>query len=60
VTPEMIGEKIPCGPDPERHASVIRQYVEAGYDEIYLAQVGPEQEGFFEFYQRDLSPLLAA
>jgi G6PDH family F420-dependent oxidoreductase len=60
VTPEMIGEKIPCGPDPEKHASVIRKYVDAGYDEIYVAQVGPNQEGFFDFYCRELAPLLAA
>jgi G6PDH family F420-dependent oxidoreductase len=60
VTPEMIGEKIPCGPDPERHASVIRKYVEAGFDEIYISQIGPEQEGFFDFYRRELGPLLPA
>jgi G6PDH family F420-dependent oxidoreductase len=60
VTPEMIGQKIPCGPDPEKHASVIRKYVDAGYDEIYVSQVGPDQEGFFDFYRRQLLPLLPA
>ena len=59
VTPEMIADKIPCGPDPERHASVIREYIDAGFDEIYVSQIGSEQEGFFDFYQRQLAPMLA-
>jgi G6PDH family F420-dependent oxidoreductase len=58
VTEEMIGEKIPCGPDPERHAEVIRKYIDAGYDEIYVNQIGPDQQGFFDFFERSLKPLL--
>jgi hypothetical protein len=34
--------------------------VDAGFDEVYIAQIGPEQDGFFEFYERELAPLLAA
>ncbi len=58
VTEEMVAGKIACGPDPERHLEAIRPYLEAGYDEIYVSQVGPEQEGFFDFYSRELLPRL--
>lgn len=56
VTEEMVTENIACGPDPERHLEVIRQYVDAGYDEIYVQQIGPDQEGFFRFYEREILP----
>jgi len=48
----------PCGPDPQAHIAAIRQYAEAGFDEVYIGQVGPDQEGFFEFYARQVLPQL--
>jgi G6PDH family F420-dependent oxidoreductase len=59
VTPESLTEKIPCGPDPEKIASVIQKYVDAGYDELYINQIGPDQEGFFDMFKRDLAPRFA-
>lgn len=58
VTEEMVASKITCGPDAQRHADAINKYVAAGYDEIYINQVGPDQEGFFDFYVNELRPLL--
>ena len=58
VTPQMIAEALPVGPDPERHVSAIREYFDAGYDHVYVHQVGPDQDGFFEFYQREVLPKL--
>lgn len=60
---ELIGEEevassIVCGPDPERHLAAIREYIEAGYDHVYVHQVGPDQDGFFDFYERDVLPAL--
>jgi hypothetical protein len=37
---------------------VIRKYNDAGYDEIYVNQIGPDQRGFFDFFERELQPLL--
>ena len=54
----MVTEALPCGPDPEKHLATIRQYVEAGFDEVYVQQIGPEQEGFFRFFERELRPKL--
>jgi hypothetical protein len=40
------------GPDPERYIKKIEEYAEAGFDHIYLHQVGPDQEGFFQFWEQ--------
>ena len=56
LTPEDVAETTPCGPDPERHLDAIRSYVDAGFDHVYVHQVGPGQEGFFRFYEREVLP----
>ena len=56
VTEEDIAEAVVCGPDPERHIAAIREYVDAGYDNVYVHQIGPDQDGFFEFYERSVLP----
>jgi hypothetical protein len=38
----------PVGPDIEAHVASLRQYAEAGVDELFVQQIGPEQHGFFE------------
>jgi G6PDH family F420-dependent oxidoreductase len=58
VTEEMVAESVSCGPDPQQHAKAIRNYVDAGFDEIYINQIGPDQQGFFTFFERELRPLL--
>ncbi|MDP9316489.1 MAG: hypothetical protein M3R24_37495 [Chloroflexota bacterium] len=45
-----------CGPDPERHIAAIQAFIDAGYDHVYIHQVGLDQEGFFQFYQRNVLP----
>lgn len=56
VTPEMVKEKVTCGPDPDVHRQAIQKYLDAGFDDVYLHQVGPDQEGFFEFAKREILP----
>ena len=56
VTEEMVAEEVVCGPDPEQHIAKIQAYVDAGYDHIYVHQVGPDQDGFFDFYRREILP----
>jgi len=53
---EDIAESVVCGPDPERHRAAIEEYVEAGYDHVYVHQIGPDQEGFLDFYEREILP----
>jgi coenzyme F420-dependent glucose-6-phosphate dehydrogenase len=51
-----VAESVVCGPDPERHRAAIQEYVDAGYDHVYVHQIGPDQGGFFEFYEREVLP----
>jgi hypothetical protein len=51
-----VAESVVCGPDPDAHLEAIQAYVDAGYDHVYVHQVGPEQEGFFRFYEDDVLP----
>ena len=56
VSEDDVAEAIVCGPDPEAHLAKIRQYEQAGYDHVYVHQVGPDQAGFFDFYEREVLP----
>ena len=37
---------------------LARSYVEGGFDHIHLHQIGPDQDGFFEFWSQELRPRL--
>jgi coenzyme F420-dependent glucose-6-phosphate dehydrogenase len=53
---EDVAESVVCGPDPERHRAAIEEYADAGYDHVYVHQIGSDQEGFLEFYEREVLP----
>jgi coenzyme F420-dependent glucose-6-phosphate dehydrogenase len=55
---DAIADSVVCGPDPERHVEAIKEFVEAGYDNVYFHQVGPDQEGFLRFAEAELLPRL--
>ncbi len=54
VTEDVVAESITSGPDSDRHVEAIQKYVEVGYDEIFIAQVGDDQEGFLNFVAQEL------
>ena len=56
VNEDDIAAEIPCGPKPQPILDAIDEYVDAGYDHVYLHQVGPDQEGFLDFAARSLLP----
>jgi G6PDH family F420-dependent oxidoreductase len=58
VTADALAEKIPVGPDVERYAESMRAFVDAGVDNIYIHQVGADQDGFFRFFADELRPVL--
>jgi len=35
----MTRESVVCGPDVERHVDAFTPYVDAGYDEVYVANM---------------------
>ena len=49
-----VAKTVICGPDPERHLEAIQKYAQAGYDHVFIHQVGPNQQDFFEFYDREI------
>jgi G6PDH family F420-dependent oxidoreductase len=57
-SPDQVAEQVPCGPDPERAAAAIRKYVDAGFDEVYISQMGPDQAGGIRFLTEKVLPLL--
>ncbi len=59
VTPEMIAGEIACGPDPEEHIANVQAYVDAGFDEIFVGQIGPGHGAFVDFYAREVLPHFA-
>jgi coenzyme F420-dependent glucose-6-phosphate dehydrogenase len=59
VTEGQVADRIVCGPDPERHREAIHRFVSAGFDHVYVHQVGPDQEGFLRFYAEEVLPTLA-
>jgi G6PDH family F420-dependent oxidoreductase len=56
VTEEMVAEQVTCGPDVDRHVEKIKAYEKAGFDELYVNQIGPEQDAFFEAYREEVLP----
>jgi G6PDH family F420-dependent oxidoreductase len=46
----------PTTPDADEHIDSIQQAVDAGFDHVYVHQVGPNQEEFFEFYEEEVLP----
>ncbi|QLG47423.1 TIGR03557 family F420-dependent LLM class oxidoreductase [Natrinema halophilum] len=43
-------------PDPQAHIDSIEQATDAGYDHVYVHQIGPEQEMALEFYAEEVLP----
>ena len=50
----------PVGPDIEAHVEALRQYEQAGVDELFVQQVGPEIEGFFTTWARKVLPAVGS
>jgi G6PDH family F420-dependent oxidoreductase len=59
ITEDMVAEKISCGPDPERHVKAISAYLEAGFDQVYINQIGSDWAGFLQYFNRELRPRLS-
>ena len=54
----MVANEVRCGPDIDRHVAAIKEYADAGFDELYINQIGPEQDAFFAAYRNEVLPLV--
>ena len=43
-------------PDPQAHIDSIEEAIDAGYDHVYVHQIGPDQAGLLEFYEESVLP----
>jgi G6PDH family F420-dependent oxidoreductase len=59
VTEEMIAESVVCGPDVDRMVQHFQEYADAGFDELYVQQIGDRQAEFFDMLARDVLPRFA-
>jgi len=58
IREEDLAEDLVCGNDVERYVERLRKYEEAGFSHVFLHQIGPDQDGFFRFCERELMPQL--
>jgi G6PDH family F420-dependent oxidoreductase len=56
VTEKTVAARVVCGPDPDAHLAKLDEFANAGFDHVCVHQVGPDQEGFFRFYAREIFP----
>ena len=56
VTEDDVAEAVVCGPDPDAHLAGIEKFAEAGFDHVYIHQVGPDQAGCIDFYASEVGP----
>ena len=55
-TEDMLAQDTPCGPDIDGHVEAIKAYEQAGFDELYVNQIGPGQDAFFDAYRDEVLP----
>src|SRR5947208_15519174 len=54
VTEDAVAQAVPCGPDLDHHAEELQAFADAGVDELFIQQVGPELDGFFGTWAPDI------
>jgi G6PDH family F420-dependent oxidoreductase len=58
VTPDHMSS--PAGPDLDQHYESLNAYADAGVDELFVQQIGPEQDLFFERWAPEILPRFAS
>ncbi len=60
VNEDDVTAEVLCSPDPAWHIAALREYFDAGFDTVFVHQVGPDQEGFMRMYEREVLPTFAS
>jgi G6PDH family F420-dependent oxidoreductase len=58
VTKQMTADAVACGPDVEDHLAALRPAVEAGFEEVYVANMGPHWGEMIREYGASVLPEL--
>jgi G6PDH family F420-dependent oxidoreductase len=56
VSVDMMKSSFVCGSDVEAHLKKIDTYAKAGFDELYIATIGPNYRGLFDMYAKEILP----
>ena len=56
ISEDMVAEAVPCGPDLDRHLQALGAYADAGVDELFVQQIGPEHDAFFTTWAKEVLP----
>ncbi|MCB1006558.1 MAG: TIGR03557 family F420-dependent LLM class oxidoreductase [Acidimicrobiales bacterium] len=59
VDEEAAVASIPHGPDADDIVAAVERYVAAGYDHVYLHQIGSDQDALFDLWRSELRDALA-
>jgi G6PDH family F420-dependent oxidoreductase len=59
VTPEQVADALSCGPDVDEHVEAVKAFVDAGFDEVAIVQIGAdEQQSFTTWAEKEFLPAL--
>ncbi|MDQ0955558.1 G6PDH family F420-dependent oxidoreductase [Streptomyces phaeochromogenes] len=59
VTEDQVEATVPCGDDPDAHMAALTEFADAGFDTVYVNQIGKDQQGgFLDFYRTKILPRL--
>src|SRR5437764_1458563 len=59
VRPDDVADAIPCGPDLDPYVAAVRQFVDAGFTDVAIVQIGGEhQDDFLNWAEKELLPAL--
>lgn len=60
VTREQLAETTTAGNDPDRHVAAFQPFLKAGFEEIYVANMGPDYAAMIRGYGQHVLPQLRA
>jgi G6PDH family F420-dependent oxidoreductase len=58
IRPDDIRRQFAVGPDVDTHIRAVRAFLDAGFEHVVLVNAGPDADGFFDFFARELAPAL--
>lgn len=58
VTRDMTAQSTACGPDAAEHLKAFEPFIDAGFDDIYVANMGPRYAEMIDLYAKEVLPEL--
>jgi hypothetical protein len=60
VDPEETREKVACGNDVERQIQALQPFVDVGFDEVYVGNMGPHYAAMIRQFGDEVLPVVRA